>query len=382
MNDDQRLHGHLVGQDDARAHLNTPVLCLDLDRLETNILTMARACAAAGVRLKPHAKTHKSLDIARRQLAAGAAGQCCAKLGEAEALAQGGVSGLHITSPVVSRPGLGRLAALNQTSQDLSVVCDHPDNAVALSEAVQAQSGPRLSVFVDLDPGLGRTGVASLEAAVGLAGVIARSPGLRFAGVQMYCGREQHVAGFAERREALTAHAARLADLLQALRRAGLPAEVVTGGGTGSYQLDFEFGLLTELQAGSYAFMDDQYEACDLDGTGRPPFLRSLFVEAQVVSVNARGMVTLDAGLKAFSTDAQPPVPVWGAPPGARFAFMGDEHGALVAADAPKLMRLGDRVRLSVPHCDPTVNLYDSYHVLRGDRLVAIWPVSARGRSR
>ena len=171
LSDDRRLHGHLIGQQGSRRALNTPVLVLDLDVLEANIAAMAQLAAKAGVRLRPHAKTHKSVDIARRQVAAGAFGLCCAKLGEAEALAEGDIENLHITSPVVSAPAIARLIALNARSPGLSVVADHPDNVAALAAAASPEAP--LSVFVDIDPGIRRTGVASDDAAVALARQIA-----------------------------------------------------------------------------------------------------------------------------------------------------------------------------------------------------------------
>lgn len=373
--DDWRLHGHLVGRQGSRADLNTPVLAVDVEALDRNIARMAQLAAARGVRLKPHAKTHKSADIARRQIAAGAAGVCCAKLGEAEALAAQGVGALHITSPVVSAPAIARLAALNALSEGLSVVADNPANVDALAAAASADRP--LTVFVDIDPGIHRTGVATPEQAVALAKRIQGHPALRYGGVQMYCGREQHIEAFADRRAAIVERTAYLEGILAELAAAGAPAEVVTGGGTGTHRIDLELGVLTELQVGSYVFMDDEYAACDLTGAGDRAYERSLFVEARVVSANAQGLVTVDAGLKAFATEGKPPTTDAG-----RYLFMGDEHGALIGPGIESALGLGEMVRLNPPHCDPTINLYDSYHVLKGDTLADIWPVTARGRSR
>ena len=380
--DDVALHGALIGVPGGRGELNTPVLVVDLDALDRNIARMADFAVAHRVALRPHAKTHKSVEVARRQIAAGAIGQCCAKLGEAEALAEGGVDGLHITSPVVSRPAMARLAALNARLASLTVVIDNAENARALAAAVAAEGG-RLDVIIDVDPGIRRTGVASPKAAVALAEVIAELPALRWSGVQFYCGAEQHIEGFDARREAVLGKASRLREVLAALRDAGFDPEIVTGGGTGTHRIDVEHGLFTELQVGSYVFMDDQYDACALVADAPNPFETSLRVEARVISTNADPLVTVDAGFKAFSTDAGRPTLVSGAPEGSTYAFMGDEHGAVILAPGSNARpALGDRVLLSTPHCDPTVNLYESLHVVRGEELVAIWPVSARGRSR
>ena len=382
ISDDVRLHGDLLGRQGSRKSLNTPVLVIELDALDRNIALMAGLAAAKGVDLRPHAKTHKSVDIARRQLAAGAVGLCCAKLGEAEALAEGGVAGLHITSPVVSVPAIERLIALNAQTDRLSVVVDNPTNVVALAAA--ASPDRPLTVLIDIDPGIRRTGVASAEAAVELAGLIQAAPALRYAGVQFYCGREQHIEDFAERRKAVEERTAYLQTVIAALTEAGAAPAIVTGSGTGTHRIDLELGVFTELQVGSYVFMDDQYRACDLDGEGAdtPPYEASLFVDARVVSANGPGMVTVDAGFKAFATEGHPPTVADPRLEGTRYFFMGDEHGALAAPGLEDRLKIADMVALAIPHCDPTVNLYDSYHVVRGDTLVDIWPVTARGRSR
>src|SRR4051812_10009659 len=193
---DEQLHGHLIGRQGSRRDLNTPVLVIELDALTRNIDRMAAFAAAKRLKLRPHAKTHKSPEIARRQVAAGAIGACCAKLGEAEVLADGGVTrGLHITSPVVSAPAVARLAALNARTEDLMCVVDNPENVAALGEA--AKGGKSLTVIIDIDPGIHRTGVASPKAAVALFEAIRAQPSLRYGGVQCYCGREQHIAVFA-----------------------------------------------------------------------------------------------------------------------------------------------------------------------------------------
>lgn len=379
---DQRLHGALIGRQGSRRSLNTPVLVLDVEALDRNIATMAAFAAAKGVTLRPHAKTHKSVDIAKRQVAAGAVGLCCAKLGEAETLAEGGIAGLHITSPVVSPGAIDRLIALNAVSDRLSVVVDNSSNVTALAHA--ASSDRLLSVFIDIDPGIRRTGVASAEAALELVSLIKASSSLHYAGVQFYCGREQHVENFAERSAAVEERTAYLQAVIAALSEAGSTPAIVTGSGTGTHRIDVELGVFTELQVGSYVFMDDQYRACDLAGLGADasPYEASLFVDARVVSANARSLVTSDAGFKAFATEGEPPTISQGAPEGARFAFMGDEHGAIIAPGIGEHLGVADRIVLSIPHCDPTVDLYDSYHVVEGDTLIDIWPVSARGRSR
>lgn len=381
MTTDRELHDHLIDQQGSRADLNTPVLVVDIEALDRNIQRMAALAANHGVALRPHAKTHKSVDIALRQRKAGAVGVCCAKIGEAEVLAEGDVAGILITSPVAAPAAIVRLAALAARADALMAVVDHPDVADRIDAAL-ATTETRLDVIIDIDPGIARTGVASPEAAVALARAIERSANLEYRGVQFYCGSQQHIESYAERRAAIVERTAYLQQVIEALIDAGFAPGIVTGSGTGTHRIDLELGVFTELQAGSYVFMDKQYLDCDITDGGEPPFEVSLSVDARVVSANHSGLVTIDAGYKALSTDGGVAVVQRGAPATAFFAFMGDEHSALIAPEIGKQLQPGDPVSLTVPHCDPTVNLYDYYHVVAGDTLIDIWPVSARGAAR
>ena len=376
MLDDVRLHAHLIGKPASRRELNTPVLVLDRDALGRNVQKMAALAKRSGVALRPHAKTHKSLAIARLQLDAGAIGLCCTKLGEAEVLASGGIESILITSPVVSVPAIERLVALNERIADLMVCVDNPANAVALAAAVR---GRPLKVIIDVDPGIRRTGVGSVEAAVMLLQAIHSSSNLVFKGVQMYCGIQQHIKDYKERYAAIEDRTAYLRTIVAALEEKGGAAAIVTGSGTGTHHIDAQLGLLTEWQVGSYVFMDRQYAECDLAGDQQQAFEYSLFIDARVVSANTHGIATIDAGYKAMATDGGPPVVLSGAPQGSNYIFMGDEHGLIVDPTQKHCWSIGDIVHLAVPHCDPTVNLYDFYHCVRGDVLVDIWPIDTRG---
>jgi D-serine deaminase-like pyridoxal phosphate-dependent protein len=373
------VNAHLLNLPGGRWRLNTPSLILDLDLLDANIAKMARLCADNGIGLRPHAKSHKSIEIARRQLIAGAVGICCAKLGEAEIFAAGGIGSILITSPVVTEEGCRRLAALNRLCPDLMVVADSEANVTALSGAASA-SERTLNIIIDLDVGQHRTGIAPGQGAVALAGMIAAGPELSLAGIQGYAGHLQHVEHRREREAATLAAMTLLAQTREAIEREGLACPVVTGGGTGTFDLDPGAGALTDLQAGSYLFMDGQYnDVWEKDGEA-PPFATSLFVQTTVISANHPGIATADGGLKAFAADAGPPRIVGGAPEGAIYLARSDEHGRIELPPGHALA-VGTTVTCAVPHCDPTVNLYDHYHVVRGDTLVDIWPVDARGRS-
>lgn len=381
MTTDYDLHAHLIGQQGSRADLNTPVLILDVEALDRNIQRMAALAAHHGAALRPHAKTHKSVDIAKRQIAAGAAGVCCAKIGEAEALTEGGIAGILITSPVAAPAAIGRLAMLAAHAEGLMAVIDNPGVAARIETAL-ASAETSLDVVIDIDPGIARTGAASSAAAIVLAQAIAASPSLNYRGVQFYCGSQQHIENYAERRAAIVERTAYLEQVIAALADAGFAPEIVTGSGTGTHRIDLDLGVFTELQAGSYIFMDKQYLDCDIADGPEPPFEVALAVDARVVSANHSGLVTIDAGYKSLSTDGGSAAVQRGAPETAFFAFMGDEHAALIAPDIGTHMQPGDPVSLTVPHCDPTVNLYDHYHVVAGDTLIDIWPVTARGRAR
>jgi len=313
------------------------------------------------------------------QIEAGALGVCCATIGEAEVMAGAGIRGVLITSPVVQGANIARLVQLNATSTGLMVVVDNPRNVSDLAAAAAA-SGTTMQLVVDFDIGLGRTGVATKEDAAALACLIRDTAGVEFAGLQGYAGHLQHVEEFASRKELDAGQLAKLAETVQVLEREGLRPGIVSGGGTGTHDIDHRDGVFTELQAGSYTVMDVEYADVELrQDASRSPFEPALFVRTTVVSANARGMVTTDAGLKRFATDGPKPRIASGAPDGAIYAFSGDEHGCIVFADASQSLAVGTAVECIVPHCDPTVNLYDHFHCVRGDDLVDLWPVDARG---
>jgi D-serine deaminase-like pyridoxal phosphate-dependent protein len=368
----------LIGQPGSRARLCTPALVLDLAALERNIAAMAGWCAARGVALRPHAKTHKSVEVARRQLAAGAIGIAVATIGEAERLTNGGIGNLLITSPLPTPAKLARLRALLERAPGLMVVADSVAGVDALADAVRGVDR-RLIVLADLGVGRRRTGCADAAQALVVARRIAAADTLAFGGIQAYAGNLQHIDDFAERRRQGAIEAAQVAATVACLRAAGLIPRLVSGGGTGSHALDADGGLFTELQCGSYVFMDVQYRQVVLRADDPQPFAPALFVRTSVISANAGGHVTTDAGLKHFATDGPRPIIVRSAPVEAEYHFFGDEHGRVTLADAPARLPVGTALECLTPHCDPTVNLYDAYHVVRGETLIDIWPVDARG---
>ncbi len=369
---------HLVGQQGSRKALMTPAVVLDLDAFEHNVATMATMCADAGLNLRPHAKTHKSVTIAHAQVAAGALGVCCATLKETRAMVDGRVPGVLVTTPIVAHAKIAELSALNARAEGLMTVVDSMANLLELEQAV-AETGKPMTVLVDIDIGMGRTGVTNEEAGVALARHLEGSEHLRYCGVQGYSGQVQHIEPFAERNSVYGEQLRRFAAYRDALAGAGLPPAIVSGGGTGTFSIDRAADLLTEHQAGSYIFMDVEYNAVELFPDRAPPFKTALFIQCTVVSNNGAGYVTTDGGFKCFSADGPLPQIADGAPPGSSFGYYGDEYGKVTFADENDAMELGAQVTFVTPHCDPTINMHDYYHCVRGDTLVEIWPVDARG---
>ncbi len=367
-----------IGVKGARRRLSTPGLLLDLDALDRNIAAMASRAAAHGVGLRPHSKGAKSIAIARRQMAAGALGVCCATLGEAEVMASGGLRDLLITSAVVTDTMIDRLIALDRETDGLMIVVDNPANVDSLASAAQ-QAGRILGVLVDFDVGQGRTGVTSIDAAVALARRAQAYAHLSYRGVQTYYGHLQHVADYDERNRPARAQMTRLRELTSRLEAEGLSAAIVTGGGTGTFDIDFAGRAYTEIQPGSYPLMDLEYLDIPLLA-GRPaPFAAALIVQASVVSANRAGFAVVNAGYKSFATEGGPPRVDSPRLAGAKYRFMGDEHGDVEYDPLGGTLAVGDLVEFFPPHCDPTINLYDRYHCVRGDTLIDIWPVDARG---
>jgi D-serine deaminase-like pyridoxal phosphate-dependent protein len=361
-----------------RDDLPTPALLLDLDRFEANVKTMAEECRRRGCGVRPHAKTHKCPEIARRLVAAGALGASVATVPEAEAMAAGGVRSVLLTSPILDPRKAARLAALARSGTEMIVAVGHPRTAQLLSEAAGA-GRVVLDVLLDLDVGDGRFGIPPGEPALDLARTMARSRSLRLRGVQAYSGLSSHTVGFEAREKASRAAMGQAVAVREQLERAGLGAAVLSGGSTGTYNIDGTIQGVTELQAGSYVFMDVGYRAIG-GRDGNPTytdFAPSLTVLTTVVSAAHPDHFSVDAGIKAFSSDTAD-APQAKDRPGLRYRRFGDEFGRITAGPDGRLPGLGERLEFYVPHCDPTVNLYDRIYALRGDRVEAVWPVEAR----
>jgi D-serine deaminase-like pyridoxal phosphate-dependent protein len=362
----------------SKAQVPTPALLVDLDRLQANIDKLAEHCRASGCALRPHAKTHKCPEVARRQLAAGARGISVATVPEAESMVDAGITGVLLTSPIVEPAKIARMVALARKDPSVMLAVGHPREVELLAEAATAHR-LRLNILVDLDVGDHRTGIAPGRAALELAERIDRTESLRLRGLQAYSGRSSHVIGFPERKATSREAMSRAIETRDQFRAKGFDSAILSGGSTGTYNIDSELPGGIELQAGSYIFMDNGYRAIG-SRTGDSDyndFAPSLTVLTTVVGTSIPERVTIDAGIKAFATDS-------GGKPrskdrdGLSFQFGGDEFGVITAQPGAALPKLGDRLEFFVTHCDPTVNLYDRIYAVRGDAVEAVWPIVAR----
>ncbi|MBY0336817.1 MAG: DSD1 family PLP-dependent enzyme [Acetobacteraceae bacterium] len=351
--------------------VDTPALLLDLDAFEHNLDTMARLIEPTGAKLRAHAKTHKSAMVAHQQMRRGAIGQCVQKVAEAEQLAWGGVPDIMVTNEVVGARKLARLMALAKVAR-VSVCADDARQVAAIEAAAEA-AGVRIPVLVEIDVGGARCGVTPGPEAVALAEIIAASRHLSFGGLQAYHGSAQHIRAPEARAAAIQGAAEGARRTVEQLRQRGLDCPVVGGAGTGTFPHEAASGVYTELQAGSYAFMDADYAR----NTEAPPFRHALFVLATVMSTAVPGVAVVDAGHKAVPTDSGFPL-VQGRP-GVTYAGASDEHGKLVVEGGAARPELGEKLRLIPGHCDPTVDRYDWYVGVRNGRVECLWPIAARG---
>lgn len=368
----------LIGR--KKLDLDTPCLVVDLDLLDENLQKMQARVKAAGKALRPHAKTHKCSTLAKMQVANGAVGVCAAKVSEAEALVEAGMSGVLVTGPVAGREKVNRLVSLLGRAPFLMAVVDHPAT-VRLLEGRLAEKDRRLDVLLDIDVGLRRTGVAPGKS-IGLAGEILASPHLRLRGVQAYAGHLQHIPRYADRKAASREALKKAAAVFRQLQGREESCTVFSASGTGTARIDLSVTELTELQAGSYALMDAEYLAIEsADGSDAADYHPALTLLTTVVSGPHGRQVTVDAGLKALYRDGGRPrvlTPDYGR---LRYDWFGDEYGKLAAPDRATLLpEPGMVLEMVVSHCDPTVNLFDRLHITRSGKVVDVWPIDLRGR--
>ena len=359
--------------------LDTPALCVDLDKLEQNIARMQRSLAANKLGSRPHAKTHKCAPIAKLQMAAGALGICAAKLSEAEALAEQGLDRICMTTGNLSPGKIRRAMQLRKRTPQFIQAVDYEPNAHDLNAAAK-EAGVVADVVIDVAVGT-RSGIPAGEDALALAKLVDRLPNLKLRGLLSYDGGAQHITGFAARKERALKNIEENARTCEAMKSAGLNTEIFSGGGTGTYNVQHLVPGFTDVQVGSYLFMDMQYLAIGGED-GNPvysDFAPSLTVLATIVNHRFPGRLTTDAGAKALTLNV-PRAGVIGEP-GMDYNAGSDEFGTITFKEAAKSYKMGDRLELIVPHCDPVVNLYDYVYGIRKDRVEVVWPITARGHS-
>ncbi|MBL8179135.1 MAG: DSD1 family PLP-dependent enzyme [Bryobacterales bacterium] len=361
----------------SKEDLPTPALIVDLDAFESNVKRMVAYVKGKGRAIRPHGKTHKCPEIARYLISQGAVGACAAKLSEAEAFAANGVKGLLVTTAVIGRHKIARAVAIAKRHSGIIYCVDNTQNAQDLNDAAGAA---KLSLNVAIDLWVGRrTGILPGDPAVALGEAIAKLPNLKLHGIQAYAGHAAHVNGFANRKKVSIEAMSPAVETRRALEKKGIACPWLSGGSTGTYNIDTGIDGVTELQPGSFVFMDIDYNR--IGGASGSEvyndFQNSLFVLTTVVSKPKDDTAIVDGGLKAFSTD-KPFPPQWRGGSELPYAFAGDEHGRLTMT-AGKQVNVGDRLEFIVPHCDPSVNLHDRIFAVRGEQVEAVWPIAARG---
>ncbi len=359
--------------------LSTPALLIDLDRMESNLRKMASDAKNMNVGVRPHTKTHKCPIIAKMQMELGAVGVCAAKVSEAEVMVAAGVDQVLITSPVVTPEKISRVIDLAKKSSGIQMVVDNAKTINDFDAAAKA-AGVKVRVILDLDTGTKRTGVASGAPALALAQQIDKAESLQFDGLQNYAGHLMHLVGHDVRKKLSIETAARAIETKEMIEKSGIKVDVLSGGGTGTFDIDGAIDEVTDLQVGSYLFMDVQYrEIGDRDSDVFDYFDPSLFVLVTAISQPVPERITVDGGYKAFASDSV--LPEFRDITGVTYRWGGDEHGIILLDKPSRKMNLGDKMQMMVSHCDPTVNLYDYYHPVRDGQVHELWPIAARGCS-
>lgn len=362
--------------------LDTPCLVIDVDALQDNLNVMQQHGLHHHVNIRPHAKTHKCSQLAKLQMQFGAIGICATKISEAEVLVSHGIMDVLITSPIITKQKLKKLAHLLLAAPQLLVVTDNINNVFDLNQ-IGESIRQSVRVLVDIDPGIGRTGVNPAQA-LELAMAIEQCPWLTLQGIQCYAGNLQHILSYEERRKKSIAVMRMAAQVLNLFREHHLQCSILTGSGTGTYDIDVAVPEVTEIQPGSYAVMDVEYYAIGSkhNATAFPVFKHAMTLLTSVIGSNRQEHVTVDAGTKSVYVDSSHKPQIinfknlqydWGG--------FGDEHGKVTAIDHANLPRQGEVLELIVPHCDPTINLFDKFYITKQDVVIDVWNIDMRGKA-
>ena len=384
MNRDVNLNEFEVGYDIPAAigmdesEIQTPSLMIDLDAFEHNIEVMRAYIEEKGIRHRLHGKMHKSVDVAKYQIEKGnACGVCCQKVSEAEVFARAGIKDVLVSNQVRDPAKIDRLARLPKLGARTICCIDDIDNVKDLSEAA-VKHGTEIEVLVEIDCGAGRCGVSAGQPVVDIAKAVDAAEGLKFAGIQAYQGAMQHMPSYQDRKGKIDIAIDMVRQSVDMLKGEGLECDIVGGGGTGSYYFEGTSGVYNELQCGSYAFMDADYQTIN-DENDQPisEFKNSLFILTSVMSHAKTDKAICDAGLKAQSIDSG--LPYIFDREDVKYIKCSDEHG--VIEDGSSVLKVNEKLKLVPGHCDPTCNVHDWYVGVRNGKVEALWPISARGKA-
>ena len=365
-----------------KEELDTPCLIINRSDLEYNLEIMRQHSIDNSINIRPHVKTHKSSKLALLQIKYGAIGICAAKISEAEVLINNGIKNILITSPIVTNNKISRLLSCIQKAPETIIVVDNEKNLLDLNSVGKSiETG--INVLIDIDSGIGRTGV-NPDYVLDFAKKINELKWLNLMGVQCYAGNLQHIISYDERKNRSLQIMNMASDIVRKLRNHGLPCSVLTGTGTGTYDIDMEASEITEIQPGSYTVMDVEYATIGSksNASSFSTFRPAMTLLTTVISSNRNDHVTVDAGTKSIYVDASNKPQIisheglqydWGG--------FGDEHGKITAVGNAKLPKNGEVLELIVPHCDPTVNLFDKFYIVDNDIVIDIWDIDMRGKS-
>ncbi|MBN9231730.1 MAG: metal-activated pyridoxal enzyme [Legionella sp. 40-6] len=371
-------NGHQIHKTD----LDTPCLVIEKNALEFNLKVMRQHGQDTQVNIRPHVKTHKCSQLAKLQMKYGAIGISAAKVSEAEGLIHAGIKNILITSPVVTPTKINRLMACFADAPETLVVVDNEKNLYDLNTAGQSIQ-TKINVLIDLDPGLGRTGIKP-QIALNFAKKIMQFPWLNLKGIQCYAGNLQHIFSFEERKKRSLTVMEMASSVVRQLKESGIPCDILTGTGTGTYDIDVDASAITEIQPGSYTVMDVEYGAIGskTESSSFTTFKPAMTLLTTVISSNRKEHVTVDSGTKSIYVDIQTKPRIishqglhydWGG--------FGDEHGKITAENNYELPKNGTVLEMIVPHCDPTINLYDKFYIVENDVVTDIWEIDLRGKS-
>ena len=366
--------------------LNTPSLLIDKSVLLKNIKTMSDYTIKNKINLRPHAKSHKISEISKMQIKHGAIGICVATLYEAEVMSKNNIENILITTPITNLNSENKLCKLIKSSKNIMLIIDSIYGLKFL-EKIAIKIKKKINILVDCDiMGIGtnkirRTGVKTIKEIVNLASLININEHLNYMGITAYAGDVQHINNYNERKIETTIRHNYLNKIINKLKKENLSPQIISGGGTGSYDIDTKSKLFTELQTGSYIFNDVEYDNVNTYKSNTNPFKSGLFIASSIISIIDDYNYIVDAGLKAFSTDSKYlPKPMGSLPKNSKYTFMGDEHGKItLPRESNKKLNYGEIIIIQPSHCDPTVNLYDKCYLIEKDKISKYWFVDARG---